>query len=139
MLLGYMKTLTRVPCKWNTYLIHKKPNTQKLWHTNHNSYLKKKYHGLWRQVGLELSSDNTAVSMRPCDLAPNAAIMGSLLLHLGLVDVCHALTSIPCNFFLGVDSLNLDQWCVGILVGLRPNHQNNILISRLIHTTKTKS
>jgi hypothetical protein len=25
------------------------------------------------------------------------------------------------------------------LVGLRPNHQNNILISRLIHTTKTKS
>jgi hypothetical protein len=25
------------------------------------------------------------------------------------------------------------------LVGLRPNHQNNILISRLIHTRKTKS
>jgi hypothetical protein len=89
-------------------------NTQKAKYPETMTYqsqqlFKKKYHGLWRQVGLELSSDNTAVSMRPCDLAPNAAIMGSLLLHLGLVDVCHALTSIPCNFFLGVDSLNLDQ------------------------------
>jgi len=47
--------------------------------------------------------------MRPGDLAPDAAIVGSILLHLGLVDVCHPLPSIPCNLFLGVDSLNLDQ------------------------------
>lgn len=67
------------------------------------------YHGLGRQVGLEFSTDNATVTMRSSDLAPNAAVMRPILLHLGLVDVSHAFAAVPCHILLGVHSLNLDQ------------------------------
>ncbi len=50
-------------------------------------------HGLGRQIGLELGSDNTTVTVRSDDLSPNATKVRSVLLHFGLVDVRHSLAA----------------------------------------------
>ena len=78
-----------------------------------------KYHRLGWQVGLELGSNNATVSVRPSDLAPDAAVMRAVLLDLGLVDVGHPLPAVPLNFLLGVHTLDLDQRCVWVLIRLR--------------------
>lgn len=83
------------------------------------------YHWSRRKVWLEFCTNNTTVTVRPCNLAPNAAVMSSILLHLGLVDICHPLASIPRYLFLGVHSLDLDERCVRVLVwfGSEKHHQ----------------
>lgn len=75
-----------------------------------------KYHGFRRQIGLELSTNDTRVSVRPDNLSPNATIVGAVLLHLSLVDVSQALPSVPPNLLLGVHSLDLKQRRVRVLV-----------------------
>jgi hypothetical protein len=54
--------------------------------------------------------------MRPINLSPNASIVATVLLYLGLVNVRYTLPSIPCNLFLGVYSLNLDKRGVWVLI-----------------------
>lgn len=54
--------------------------------------------------------------MRPGNLTPNAAVMGSILLNLGLVNICHSLATIPCYLFLGVHPFDLNKRGVRILV-----------------------
>lgn len=66
-------------------------------------------HGFRWEVGLELSSDNTAVTVWPADLSPNATVVRSILLHLSLVDVCHALPEVPSDLLLSVNTLDLNQ------------------------------
>lgn len=58
--------------------------------------------------------------MRPGNLTPNAAIVASILLHLGLVNVCQFLPSIPCNLLLGVYPLDLNKRGVWVLIYLGP-------------------
>lgn len=67
-----------------------------------------KYHGLGREVGLELSANNATVTMRPNDLSPNATVVRSVLLHLGLVNVRHALPLVPSDLLLRVHSFDLN-------------------------------
>jgi hypothetical protein len=119
MLLGYMKTLTLAPCKKTTH-----NELRNLFIKTHLISIKVtaslQYHGFWWKIRLELSTNNTTVTMRPNHLPPNAAIVGTILLHLGLVDISHALASIPRNLLLCVHSLNLDQRGVWVLVRLGP-------------------
>ncbi|MEX7539451.1 hypothetical protein SGI37_20760, partial [Providencia rettgeri] len=42
-------------------------------------------HGLWWQIGCELSSNDPTVSMWPANFTPNAAIMGVILFCFRLV------------------------------------------------------
>ena len=79
-----------------------------------------KYHGFRGQVRLELSSDNAAVTVRPANLPPNAAVVRSILLNLSLVDISHLFTKVPIHFLLGVHSFDLNQGRVWVLVRLRP-------------------
>ena len=58
--------------------------------------------------------------MRPRDLAPNATVMAAVLLHLGLVYVRQALTSVPGHLFLSVHILDLNQRRAGVLIRLGP-------------------
>ena len=67
------------------------------------------YHGFGRQVGLEFSTNNATVTMRSSDLSPNASVVRTVLLHLGLVNVSQAFAAVPCHLLLGVHSLDLDQ------------------------------
>lgn len=66
-------------------------------------------HGFRRKIGGELSTNNTSVTMRPANLAPNAAVVGPILLSLSLVNVCNLLPQIPRHFFLCVHSFDLHQ------------------------------
>ena len=78
------------------------------------------YHGFGGKVGLELGTDYTAVTMGPADLTPNASVVRPILLNLGLVNVSQLLPQVPGNLLLGVHSLDLNQGCVWVLVGLGP-------------------
>lgn len=108
MLLGYMNTRTLIPYKTNKkfqpnclieeviiiIIIIKTLNTN-----NQNTY-----HGLRRQIGLELSTHNPTVPMGPGQLSQNATVMAAILLHLRLLNVGHALARVPSNLLLGVHS-----------------------------------
>lgn len=63
--------------------------------------------------------------MRPRDLAPNATVVAAVLLHLGLVYVRQALTSVPGHLFLGVHILDLNQRRTRILIRLGPVKNQN--------------
>nr|GMC63903.1 LIM domain-containing protein WLIM2b-like [Ipomoea batatas] len=52
----------------------------------------KTHHGFGWEVGLELSSDDATVAVRPADLSPDAAVVRAALLGLSLVDVGHTLS-----------------------------------------------
>jgi len=82
--------------------------------------LRNVYHGFGGEVRLELGTDYTAVTMRPADLAPNAAIVRPILLNLSLVNVSQLLPQVPGNLLLGVHPLDLNQRCVWVLVRLGP-------------------
>ena len=82
-----------------------------------------KYHGLRRQVRCEFGTDNTAVTMRPGNLSPDAAVVATVLLGLSLVYVSHPLSLVPCYLLCSVDSFDLDKGCVWVLVGLGPTQQ----------------
>lgn len=71
------------------------------------------------QVGPELSPDNATVPMRASNFSPDASVVRTLLLDLGLVDVSQALPAVPSYLFLGVHALDLDQRRVLLLVRLR--------------------
>jgi len=58
--------------------------------------------------------------MRPGNLTPNAAIVATIFLHLGLVNVCQFLPGIPCNLFFGVYPLDLNKRGVWVLIYLGP-------------------
>ena len=94
------------------------------------------YHRLWWKIWLEFCTNNTTVTVRPCNLTPDATVMGSILLHLGLVDICHSLASIPCYLLFGVHSLNLDQRCVWVLVWLGSEKDETKLIKGGINLVK---
>ena len=122
-----MKTLTLAPYKHKKNDQNQKPISS--WNKNiikNNKTLQsqnKNYHGFRRKVRLELSTNDTAVTVRPGDLSPDAPIVGPILLHLGLVDVRQSLPAVPIHLLLGVHSLHLDQRRVWVLVRFRPNHQ----------------
>lgn len=98
------------------------------------------YHRFRRQIGLELSTNNTTVPVRPGNLAPNATVVRSILLHLCLVDVGQALPGVPRHLFLGVHSLNLNQRSVRVLVRLRPSPtQNSKRSQKSLEKQKPKS
>jgi hypothetical protein len=77
-------------------------------------------HGLRREVGLELGTDDARVSVRTGDLAPDAPVAGLIALGLGLVDVRHALASVPRDILLGVHPLDLHERRGLVLVRLGP-------------------
>lgn len=54
------------------------------------------------------------------DLSPYATVVRVILLNLGLVNVSQAFTKVPRYFLLSVNSLNLYQRCVWVLIRLRP-------------------
>lgn len=83
---------------------------------------KRTYHGFRWKVWCELSTDNTSVTMRPSDFAPNATVVWAILLSLCFVDVSHALSLVPVNLLLSVHTFNLDEGSVGILVWLGPEN-----------------
>lgn len=56
--------------------------------------------------------------MRPPDLAPNATIVRSVLLDLGLVNVSHFLSTVPRHLLFGIHPLDLNQGRVRVLIGL---------------------
>lgn len=81
---------------------------------------REQYHGFWGKIGLELSTNNTTVTMWTRDLSPYATVVRVILLNLGLVNVSQAFTKVPRYFLLSVNSLNLYQRCVWVLIRLRP-------------------
>lgn len=98
---------------------------KKLLHIQHtNIFNITQYHGFGWQIGSELSTNDATVTMRPGNLAPNAAVVAPILLHLGLVDVRQALSSVPCHLLFGVHSIDLNQGGAWVLVRLRPNQNN---------------
>ena len=94
------------------------------------------YHWFGRKIWFEFGTNNTTVTMRPCNLAPYATVMGSVLLHLGLVDICHFLAGIPSNLFLSVHSFNLDQRCVWVLVYFGSKKQHKTVSIKPKHLTR---
>lgn len=64
-------------------------------------------HSPRRKVLSELSADKSVGSVSAGDAAPDASVAGSVLLVLGLVDVCDALTEVERSLLGGVDTLNL--------------------------------
>nr|GMC95968.1 hypothetical protein VITISV_014592 [Ipomoea batatas] len=50
------------------------------------------YHGFRRKIGLELSSNDAAIAVRPADLSPDAAVVRAADLRFGLVHVRHTLS-----------------------------------------------
>ena len=119
-----MNTLTLAPYNTKQKKIHPVRNPLEANHIKiYRNIFHLEYHGFGRQVGLELSTNNTTVTMWPDNLAPNAAIVGTVLLHLSFVDVRQTLATVPINLLLGVYSLNLEQRGVWILVRLGPNPQ----------------
>ena len=58
--------------------------------------------------------------MRPGNLSPDTAVVATVLLCLSLVDVSHPLSLVPVYLLLSVNSFDLDEGRVWILVGLRP-------------------
>ena len=57
--------------------------------------------------------------MRASNFTPDASVVRTLLLNLGLVDVSQTLPAVPGYLFLGVHALDLDQRRVFLLVRLR--------------------
>ena len=120
MLLGYMNTLTLRPCT------HQKKKKQ---HQDRASIGKQHItrrtecvtdHGLRREVRLELGADDAGVAVRAGDLTPDAPVAGLTALGLGLVDVRHALASVPRDVLLGVHPLDLHERRGLVLVRLGP-------------------
>jgi hypothetical protein len=119
MLLGYMNTLTLRPCTQIKTASGERPTI------NWESGIKQLRgcvtdHGLRREVGLELGTDDARVSVRTGDLAPDAPVAGLIALGLGLVDVRHALASVPRDILLGVHPLDLHERRGLVLVRLGP-------------------
>lgn len=119
-LLGYIKTLTLAPCSnKKKIIINSSSQIGKRNRPNKDEFFNG-YHGFGRKVRLELGANNTTVTMRPNDLSPNAAVMATVLLDLGLVYVSHFLPTVPCYLLLRVHALDLNQRSVWVLVRLRP-------------------
>jgi hypothetical protein len=72
---------------------------------------------LWWQVLSELGTDNSYTSVSTGDLAPDYAIIATLLQGLRLVNICQSLSKIKVGLSLGLNSLNLDEGSVAVLVG----------------------
>ena len=73
-----------------------------------------------RQRLPELAANDSRASVRPRHLSENHPIVRSLLQGLGLVDVGKPLSKVKVGLLLGLDSLQLDQRSVVVLVGLGP-------------------
>lgn len=73
---------------------------------------------LGRQVSGELSLNRATVSVVSGDLAPNGSDLGTSLQRLGLVDVSNSLAQIELSVLLGVDTLDLQDGVIGLLVTL---------------------
>lgn len=82
--------------------------------------------GLGRQVGGELGLDNTVGTVRVTDATPDSAVLGTVLLGLGLVDVDDTLTTVEGSVLLVLDVLQLDQNLVRLEVALRAAEKRQI-------------
>ena len=119
MLLGYMNTLTLRPCT------HQEKKHHQYRASIGKQHIKQRTecvtdHGLRREVRLELGADDAGVAVRAGDLAPDAPVAGLAALGLGLVDVRHALASVPRDVLLGVHPLDLHERRGLVLVRLGP-------------------
>ena len=71
---------------------------------------------LWWQVLSELGPDNSYTSVGTGDLAPDYAKIATLLQSLCLVNICQSLSKIKVGLSLGLNSLDLDEGSVVVLV-----------------------
>lgn len=76
--------------------------------------------GVGRQRLPELAADHAGASVGPRHLSENHPVVGPLLQGLGLVDVGKPLPQVKVCLLLGLDSLQLDQGGVVVLVDLGP-------------------
>ena len=75
----------------------------------------------WRQVAEELSPHGANAAMGASDATPDSAIVGPLLLRLGLVHVRDPLAEVKVDLLLGVHAFNAQKGGVVLLVPLGPN------------------
>ena len=70
-----------------------------------------------RQISSETASDNTVGTMCSADLAPvNAEFVSKLIGSLGLGDEGNLLSEVEVNLFLAINTSDLDQTDVVVLV-----------------------
>ena len=70
---------------------------------------------LSRQILSELGSKNTGASVCASGFSPNYAVIASLLLGLGLVDVCQSLAEIEHSFIFRLHAIEFDERSVVFL------------------------
>jgi hypothetical protein len=75
-------------------------------------------HGTRGKVGAELGTDGSRVSVGSGEAAPDDTVVAALLLGAGSVDVGNALAQVPINILTSIDTLDLDEGGVGLLVAL---------------------
>jgi hypothetical protein len=68
----------------------------------------------------ELGPHNTDTAVGTVSLTPDNAVVATLSLNLGLVDVCKTLSEVELSLCLGLHSVNFNESGVILLVGLTP-------------------
>lgn len=94
--------------KWNTQGFLGQVATATSYATGVHKYSHSPSHGLWWQVRPKFCPNNTAVTMWPCNFAPNAPVISSVLLGFCLVNIGHPFAAIPVHFLWCIDSFNLN-------------------------------
>ena len=76
-----------------------------------------------RQIGSELRTNSATISMLGGHTPPNTAEVGSVLLCFGTVNVSNSFAEVELRIFACVDTINLEQRSVLVLVDLAPENK----------------